>query len=114
MTTMKQYTPFRFRGKNTYKPRPSDSETPCGKSETVQNKSYTVSELIQRYQMGLPVMKKEGFFSEGETDFDDLDHEDFGRMDFNDKFNIHHEQHQKVQDAKTLLRKRKETQAPPQ
>lgn len=96
---------MKFRGIATRQPDIKDYETPQGKTMTIQDDSFSIIEIINRHAQGLPVHRLEGVYLDEQT-HDDLDLEEFDRMDFNDKFNIHQEHLERVKEAKEELNRR--------
>lgn len=103
----------KFRGKNTYTHRPEDIEKPVGKTQTVQDQSLTVKELLNRHLQGLPVVQKSVAWAEEDNDFDDIDLEEFNRMEMDEKLRINEEQNLKVQKAKKEAIERKKRNSEP-
>lgn len=64
--------------KMKYKSNPKDWETPTGESETVQDDSLTIKQLMDRAKMGLPLSKGNAFFSDVQDD--EFDDHDYGKL----------------------------------
>lgn len=90
-----------FRGKNTYKSRPEDWETPKGKTETIQDDSYTIQDILQLHAQGIYTgVKDNADWGDDNEDFDAPDLEEVSRMDIQDKLRVHEEHLGKVRKAK--------------
>lgn len=67
-------------------------EHPKGKSMAVPDDSYTIRELIERFQNGIPLSQHMGNFDENvegeEADHDDQDLEKFNKMDIAEQSEI--------------------------
>lgn len=91
----------KFRGKNTYSPRPKDYETPRGKSETIQDDSYSVQDILQLHAQGIYAgVRENADWGDDNEDFDAPDLEEVNRMDIQDRLRIHEEHLGKVKKAK--------------
>jgi hypothetical protein len=106
-----------FRGTNTRTPRAEDYEVPKGKSETIQDDSYTVKDIIQKHLQGIPVGEMQGDWGDDNDDFNSPDLEELQRADIQDKFRVHEEHLEKVKRAKEAMarpRKKEEEKNPPE
>ncbi|AXH76190.1 MAG: hypothetical protein [Microviridae sp.] len=75
----------RLRSTINFQLKKKDMEQPKGKSLTIPDDTYTVSELLERHARGLPLAGRPGTFIE-DTDIEDDDLEAFNRMDITDRF----------------------------
>lgn len=83
MTTTKN----RVRSTVDFTLRKTDMEISKGKSETIQDDSYSIKELLEKHTRGLdPRVSKIPIFNESELD--DLDLEKFSRGDVGEKHRI--------------------------
>lgn len=71
----------RFRSTINFKLKPSDMETTTGKSLTVPDDTYTVSELLERHAQGLKLLVEKNAIWLDDQDIEDDDLEKFNRMD---------------------------------
>lgn len=81
-------TKKKLRSTLNYVPRSQDRETPKGKSLTVPDDSYTIRQIIERSQNGLPVNvgHEAGYPFEENNDFDSHDIESIQRMDLSEQY----------------------------
>jgi len=73
----------RMRRKWDYRPRPVDQETPDEGSETIQNDTLSISDMMKRLAAGMPLTKKEGVYlhDDDEEAHRDVDYEKVGGLD---------------------------------
>lgn len=66
--------------KHTYNTKPSDGQHFSKPSETIQGQSLSVSQMIQRYNAGIPILGTFMEYPEDETEFQPL-HKDLTDFD---------------------------------
>ncbi|AXH76463.1 MAG: hypothetical protein [Microviridae sp.] len=71
----------RFRSTIDFKLKPSDMEKPTGKSLTVPDDTYTVTELLERHAQGLKLLVEKNAIWLDDQDIEDDDLEKFNRME---------------------------------
>lgn len=83
-------TQFQIRSKITWQLETRDQEVNQGVSETQEDETYTLKELLVRFTQGLPLNQGNGFYADGdgEPDIDGIDLEDFNRMDPTEQMEI--------------------------
>lgn len=84
----------RVRSTINFKLKKSDMEIPRGKSQTVQDDSWTLIELLQRHQAGIALSQKRGQhdLDEESDDFDSVDMNQFQQLE-NTEQALHAEPH---------------------
>ena len=73
----------------TYELKDEFMEHPTGKSETIPDDSYTIAELLAKFQAGIPLNQRQGYFDENEegdeADHDNVDLEKFSTLDISEQ-----------------------------
>lgn len=69
--------------------RKEDMEATRGKSLTIQDDSFTIKEILEKFTRGIdPMISKVGHYPDEEPDFDDEDLEQFNKLEFSEQREI--------------------------
>ncbi|WNK13149.1 MAG: hypothetical protein [Microvirus sp.] len=107
-STMKKPT---IRSRYNFELKGNEGEFYTGKSLTINDDTMSIRELLERYTRGQELPIRPGTYGDDENEEDDmegLDLEKFGRADINEKFRIHKDQVERVNQAKKAIKERKE------
>lgn len=104
MTKQTEQKP-RLRNRYDFKLKDTDMEYTKGKSLTVQDDSFTIKEILEKYTRGIdPMITKLGHFPDEEPDEDDMDLEKFNRLEIGEQNEIVKETMQKGKNAEKRLK----------
>lgn len=108
METTKIKIKPRIRSRYDFELKKEDCETVLGKSETIQNDSFSIQDILDKFTRGIdPGIKMQGYYTDEEPDFDDEDLEKVTRQEKTEIYRTGIEATENAKNAKNTLTEQK-------